>query len=70
MINNAKYSIITFIPMVLYRQFQHFFNLYFLCLTITQFVPALKVGNMMLLIWRIHDKLRGTIEFGSNVISV
>ncbi|CAK83243.1 unnamed protein product (macronuclear) [Paramecium tetraurelia] len=43
-INNSKYSIFTFLPFVLFYQFQHFFNLYFLGLTITQFIPALKVG--------------------------
>ncbi|CAD8045715.1 unnamed protein product [Paramecium sonneborni] len=43
-INNSKYSIFTFFPLVLFYQFQHFFNLYFLGLTITQFIPALKVG--------------------------
>lgn len=42
---NQKYSTITFIPMVLYEQFKFFFNLYFLLVALSQFVPALKIGE-------------------------
>ncbi|KAF7723368.1 putative aminophospholipid-translocase [Apophysomyces ossiformis] len=41
---NQKYNIITFIPLVLYEQFVVFFNLYFLLVALSQFVPALKIG--------------------------
>jgi phospholipid-translocating ATPase len=43
-VRNQKYNIITFVPMVLYQQFKFFFNLYFLIVAITQFIPQLKVG--------------------------
>ncbi|ORX48008.1 aminophospholipid-transporting P-type ATPase [Hesseltinella vesiculosa] len=41
---NQKYNIITFIPTVLLEQFVVFFNLYFLLVALSQFVPALKIG--------------------------
>ncbi|KAI8884283.1 phospholipid-translocating P-type ATPase [Backusella circina FSU 941] len=41
---NQKYNILTFIPLVLYEQFIIFFNLYFLLVALSQFVPALKIG--------------------------
>ena len=41
---NSKYNFLTFLPLVLYQQFKYFFNLYFLGLTITQFIPVLRVG--------------------------
>lgn len=43
-IRNQKYSILTFIPLVLYQQFKYFFNLFYLLTAISQFIPALKVG--------------------------
>ncbi|KAJ4497034.1 hypothetical protein C8R41DRAFT_824483 [Lentinula lateritia] len=43
-IRNQKYSIITFFPKVFYEQFKFFFNLYFLLVALSQFVPALKIG--------------------------
>ncbi|GAB5587710.1 Putative aminophospholipid-translocase [Umbelopsis nana] len=44
LIVNQKYNIITFIPLVMYEQFKVFFNLYFLLVALSQFVPALKIG--------------------------
>lgn len=44
LIRNQKYSIISFIPIVLYNQFKLFFNLFFLLTTLSQFIPALQVG--------------------------
>ena len=35
---------VTFIPLVLINQFKFFFNLFFLVIAITQFVPVLRVG--------------------------
>jgi len=45
-INNQKYSVITFVPGVLYNQFKFFLNLYFLILACSQFVPSLKIGYL------------------------
>ncbi|KAJ3785305.1 protein transporter [Lentinula aff. detonsa] len=43
-VRNQKYSLMTFFPIVLYEQFKFFFNLYFLLVALSQFVPALKIG--------------------------
>ncbi|CAO1634426.1 unnamed protein product [Sympodiomycopsis kandeliae] len=43
-VRNQKYSLITFLPMVLYEQFKFFFNLYFLLVALSQFIPPLKIG--------------------------
>ncbi|CAM4812953.1 unnamed protein product [Rotaria magnacalcarata] len=43
---NQKYSIITFIPLVLFEQFSVFFNLYFLAMACTQFVPSLRINYL------------------------
>ncbi|KAI7866462.1 phospholipid-translocating P-type ATPase [Spinellus fusiger] len=44
---NQKYSVFTFLPIVLYEQFVVFFNLYFLLVALSQFIPALKIGYML-----------------------
>eukprot|EP01087_Luapelamoeba_hula_P020418 TRINITY_DN6962_c0_g1_i1.p1 TRINITY_DN6962_c0_g1~~TRINITY_DN6962_c0_g1_i1.p1 ORF type:complete len:1107 (+),score=152.37 TRINITY_DN6962_c0_g1_i1:336-3656(+) len=41
---NQKYNFLTFFPVVLYNQFKFFFNLYFLIVALSQFIPALQVG--------------------------
>ncbi|KAF8335952.1 uncharacterized protein EI90DRAFT_2912529 [Cantharellus anzutake] len=43
-VKNQKYNIFTFLPLVFYEQFKFFFNLYFLLVALSQFVPALKIG--------------------------
>ncbi|KAG8733388.1 putative aminophospholipid-translocase [Ceratobasidium sp. 423] len=43
-VRNQKYTVITFLPLVIYAQFKFFFNLYFLLVALSQFVPALKIG--------------------------
>jgi hypothetical protein len=43
-VRNQKYNLFTFLPMVLYEQFKFFFNLYFLLVALSQFIPALKIG--------------------------
>ncbi|KAL4446594.1 hypothetical protein ABPG74_005532 [Tetrahymena malaccensis] len=43
-INNQKYTVQNFIPKVLYNQFKYFFNLFFLLIALSQFIPQLKVG--------------------------
>ena len=44
-LRNQKYSIVTFFPLVFYEQFKFFFNLYFLLVALSQFIPALKIGE-------------------------
>ncbi|KNE67897.1 phospholipid-translocating P-type ATPase, flippase [Allomyces macrogynus ATCC 38327] len=46
-VRNQKYSLFSFLPLVLYEQFKFFFNLYFLLVALSQFVPALKVGYLV-----------------------
>ncbi|TIB78805.1 hypothetical protein E3Q23_00632 [Wallemia mellicola] len=43
-VKNQKYNLISFIPYVLYEQFKFFFNLYFLLVALSQFIPPLKIG--------------------------
>ncbi|KAK0477044.1 hypothetical protein IW261DRAFT_1488351 [Armillaria novae-zelandiae] len=43
-VRNQKYNPFTFLPIVFYEQFKFFFNLYFLLVALSQFVPALKIG--------------------------
>lgn len=45
-IRNQKYSIFSFLPLVLYEQFKFFFNLYFLVNAFTQLLPGLRVGYL------------------------
>ncbi len=45
-IKNTKYNLLTFIPIVLFNQFKFFFNLFFLMIALSQFVPVLKVGKI------------------------
>lgn len=42
---NTKYSIISFVPVVLYNQFKFFFNMFYLLLAVSQFFDPLKVGK-------------------------
>ncbi|THH33355.1 hypothetical protein EUX98_g813 [Antrodiella citrinella] len=43
-VRNQKYNVVTFLPIVFYEQFKYFFNLYFLLVALSQFIPALKIG--------------------------
>ncbi|KAF8519354.1 aminophospholipid-transporting P-type ATPase [Hysterangium stoloniferum] len=43
-VRNQKYNVFTFLPLVFYEQFKFFFNLYFLLVALSQFVPAFKIG--------------------------
>ncbi|KAK2493872.1 hypothetical protein MC885_014605 [Smutsia gigantea] len=45
-INNQKYNLFTFLPGVLFNQFKYFFNLYFLLLACSQFVPEMRLGAL------------------------
>ena len=44
---NHKYSILFFIPIVLFNQFKQFGNFFYLLLTISQFFPGLVVGFLI-----------------------
>ncbi|KAF8624052.1 hypothetical protein AX15_006069 [Amanita polypyramis BW_CC] len=46
-VRNQKYNAFTFLPIVFYEQFKFFFNLYFLLVALSQFIPALKIGFIM-----------------------
>lgn len=46
-VRNQKYSIATFLPLVFYEQFKFFFNFYFLVVALSQFIPALKIGESL-----------------------
>ncbi|XP_048762604.1 probable phospholipid-transporting ATPase IIB [Ostrea edulis] len=45
-IRNQKYSIISFIPKVLFEQFKFFLNLYFLVMALSQFIPEIRIGYL------------------------
>jgi phospholipid-translocating ATPase len=47
MVSNTKYSLLTFLPMVLFNQFKFFQNFFFLVMALTQFVKVLKVGMIV-----------------------
>ncbi|KAI9294229.1 phospholipid-translocating P-type ATPase [Neoconidiobolus thromboides FSU 785] len=44
---NQKYNPITFLPIVLYEQFKYFFNLYFLLVALSQFIPYTRIGYLV-----------------------
>ena len=43
-VENHKYNVLLFIPTVIYNQFKQFGNFFYLMLTVSQFIPELKVG--------------------------
>ncbi|KAJ2726062.1 putative aminophospholipid-translocase [Coemansia sp. Benny D115] len=45
-VSNNKYNFFTFLPIVLFEQFKFFFNLYFLLVALSQFVPQLRIGYL------------------------
>ncbi|XP_052816784.1 probable phospholipid-transporting ATPase IIB [Mya arenaria] len=45
-VRNQKYSIITFLPKVLFEQFKFFLNLYFLIMASSQFIPEIRIGYL------------------------
>ena len=46
-IRNQKYSILTFIPVVLFNQFKFFFNLFFLLTALSQLYPPFQTGYLI-----------------------
>lgn len=45
-LNNNKYNVVTFVPVVLFNQFKFFYNLFFLLISCSQFIEPLKVGYL------------------------
>jgi phospholipid-translocating ATPase len=45
-LNNQKYNLLSFVPIVLINEFKFFFNMFFLLIALSQFIPFLKVGFM------------------------
>ena len=43
-VENTKYGLLSFVPKVLLEQFRYFFNLYFLLVALSQFVPVFEIG--------------------------
>jgi phospholipid-translocating ATPase len=43
-VDNTKYSVVSFLPVVLFNQFKDFFNFFFLGVVVSQFIPQLQVG--------------------------
>jgi Phospholipid-translocating ATPase N-terminal len=50
-VRNQKYNVFTFLPIVFYEQFKFFFNLYFLLVALSQFIPALRTGKPAFPLW-------------------
>ena len=46
-LKNTKYNLLSFIPVVLFNQFKFFYNLFFLLIALSQFIPPLKVGFLI-----------------------
>lgn len=46
-LNNQKYSFMSFLPKLLFNEFKFFFNMFFLLIALSQFVPFLKVGLLV-----------------------
>jgi phospholipid-translocating ATPase len=53
-VRNQKYRAATFVFEVLYEQFRFFFNLYFLLVALSQFIPELQVSICLRLISRLR----------------
>ena len=64
-VRNQKYNAFTFLPIVFYEQFKFFFNLYFLLVALSQFVPALKIGSSPFCLY--HDCSDFGIRFHTDV---
>ena len=50
-IKNQKYSVFSFIPLVLFNQFKFFLNLYFLVMACSQFIPQLRWVVAKVIFW-------------------
>lgn len=43
-VSNHRFTPFTFLPLTLYHEFSYFFNLYFLLVAVSQFIPVLRIG--------------------------
>eukprot|EP01104_Vermistella_antarctica_P016062 TRINITY_DN53_c0_g3_i1.p1 TRINITY_DN53_c0_g3~~TRINITY_DN53_c0_g3_i1.p1 ORF type:complete len:1335 (-),score=277.74 TRINITY_DN53_c0_g3_i1:1063-5067(-) len=43
-VRNQKYSVLSFVPVVLFEQFKYFINMYFLVVALSQIFPQLRIG--------------------------
>ncbi|PWU82919.1 putative phospholipid-translocating ATPase [Trypanosoma cruzi] len=43
-VNNRRYSLLSFLPLALFYHFRSVFNVFYLLLSLSQLIPALKVG--------------------------
>lgn len=46
-VNNQRYSIFSFLPIILFDQFKYFFNMFFLVICLSQFYEPLRVGFLI-----------------------
>jgi magnesium-transporting ATPase (P-type) len=46
-VRNQKYSLLSFLPIILYGQFRFFFNLYFLLVSLSQLIKVFQVGYII-----------------------
>ena len=46
-VKNQKYTIITFVPLVLFNQFKYFYNFFFLLIALSQLYEPLRVGVLL-----------------------
>jgi phospholipid-translocating ATPase len=46
-INNQKYNLLTFVPLVLLNQFKQFYNLFFLSICVAQLFPIIRIGLLV-----------------------
>lgn len=47
LVRNQKYNCLTFVPFVLFEQFKFFLNFFFLCIALSQFIEALRIGSLI-----------------------
>ncbi len=46
-LNNQRYTLLSFLPIILFDQFKYFFNMFFLLVCISQFFEPLRVGFLI-----------------------
>ena len=66
---NQQYNVASFFPIVLYEQFKFFFNLYFLLVALSQFVPQLRIGMTHSPAVRVEYADSGEYRLLSNIYS-
>jgi len=46
-VKNQKYTLISFVPLVLFNQFKYFYNFFFLLIALSQLYEPLRVGVLL-----------------------